>query len=129
VMFPQGAPASTARNMNQLFGTPIPEGATPDTVLAVHPTQLYETVLGTVMFLILWRFRKHKHAEGWLFGMYLVLAGAERFFIEFFRAKDDRFAMGMTLAQVIAIVLAMIGVFIMLVRRRTAAVTPSAAAA
>ena len=129
VMFPEGAPASTARNMNQLFGTPIPEGATPDTVLAVHPTQLYETVLGTVMFLILWRFRKHKHAEGWLFGMYLVLAGAERFFIEFFRAKDDRFAMGMTLAQVIAIVLAMIGVFIMLVRRRTAAVTPSAAAA
>jgi phosphatidylglycerol:prolipoprotein diacylglycerol transferase len=128
-MFPEGAPASTARNMNQLFGTPIPEGATPDTVLAVHPTQLYETVLGTVMFLILWRFRKHKHAEGWLFGMYLVLAGAERFFIEFFRAKDDRFAMGMTLAQVIAIVLAMIGVFIMLVRRRTAAVTPSAAAA
>ena len=70
-----------------------------------------------------------QHAEGWLFGMYLVLAGAERFFIEFFRAKDDRFAMGMTLAQVIAIVLAMIGVFIMLVRRRTAAVTPSAAAA
>jgi len=129
VMFPEGAPASTARNMNQLFGTPIPDGATPDTVLAVHPTQLYETVLGTVMFLILWRFRKHKHAEGWLFGMYLVLAGAERFFIEFFRAKDDRFAMGMTLAQVIAIVLAMIGVFIMLVRRRTAAVTPSAAAA
>jgi len=67
-MFPEGAPASTARNMNQIFGTPIPEGATPDTVLAVHPTQLYETVLGTVMFLILWRFRKHKHAEGWLFG-------------------------------------------------------------
>ena len=129
VMFPEGAPASTARNMNQIFGTPIPEGATPDTVLAVHPTQLYETVLGTVMFLILWRFRKHKHAEGWLFGMYLVLAGAERFFIEFFRAKDDRFAMGMTLAQVIAIVLAMIGAFIMLVRRRTPAITPSAAAA
>jgi len=129
VMFPEGAPASTARNMNQLFGTPIPEGATPDTVLAVHPTQLYETVLGTVMFLILWRFRKHKHAEGWLFGMYLVLAGAERFFIEFFRAKDDRFAMGMTLAQVIAIVIAMIGVFIMLVRRRASAITPSAAAA
>jgi phosphatidylglycerol:prolipoprotein diacylglycerol transferase len=129
VMFPEGAPASTARNMNQLFGTPIPEGATPDTVLAVHPTQLYETALGTVMFLILWRFRKHHHAEGWLFGMYLVLAGAERFFIEFFRAKDDRFAMGMTLAQVIAILLAMVGVFIMMARRRTSAITPHAAAA
>ena len=130
VMFPEGAPASTARNMNQLFGTPIPEGATPDTVLAVHPTQLYETVLGTVMFLILWRFRKHKHAEGWLFGMYLVLAGAERFFIEFFRAKDDRYFMGITLAQAIAITLALIGAFIMMQTRRPAAsitATPSAA--
>ena len=129
VMFPEGAPASTARNMNQLFGTPIPEGATPDTVLAVHPTQLYETALGTVMFLILWRFRKHLHAEGWLFGMYLVLAGAERFFIEFFRAKDDRFVMGMTLAQVIAIVLAIIGVVIMQARRRTSAPLARATAA
>ena len=118
VMFPEGAPASTAGNMNQLFGTPIPAGATPDTVLAVHPTQLYETALGFVMFMILWRFRHHKHAEGWLFGMYLVLAGAERFFIEFFRAKDDRFAMGLTLAQFIAITVAIVGVIVMQVRRR-----------
>ena len=27
---------------------------------------------------------------GWRFGVYLVLAGAERFLIEFVRAKDDR---------------------------------------
>src|SRR6185503_8260375 len=74
VMFPEGAPPSTAGVMNRAFGTPIPDGATPDTVLAVHPTQLYETALGFVMFLILWRFRDHKHAEGWLFGLYLVLA-------------------------------------------------------
>lgn len=117
VMFPEGAPASTAGNMNRVFGTPIPEGATPDTVLAVHPTQLYETALGFIMFLILWRFRNHRHKEGWLFGMYLVLAGAERFFIEIFRAKDDRFAMGMTLAQVIALTLAMVGVVVMQMRR------------
>jgi phosphatidylglycerol:prolipoprotein diacylglycerol transferase len=128
VMFPEGAPASTAGNMNRAFGTPIPAGATPDTVLAVHPTQLYETALGFVMFLILWRFRDHKNAEGWLFGMYLVLAGAERFFIEFFRAKDDRFIAGMTLAQAIAIALAVIGVFIMMkTRRQTPAPQPSAA--
>ena len=42
------------------------------------------------MFCILWRLRDHKHAEGWLFGVYCVLAGIERFIIEFFRAKDDR---------------------------------------
>ena len=129
VMFPEGAPASTAANMNILFGTPLPEGTSPDTVLAVHPTQLYETALGFVMFLILWRFRGHKHAEGWLFGMYLVLAGAERFFIEFFRAKDDRFAMGLTLAQVIAITLAIAGVAVMQMRRQAGTPGPRPATA
>lgn len=120
VMFPEGAPASTAENMTRLFGTPVPDGVSPDTVLAVHPTQLYETALGFVMFMILWRFRTHKNAEGWLFGMYLVLAGAERFFIEFFRAKDDRFVMGLTLAQCIAITVAIVGVVVMQMRRRPA---------
>jgi phosphatidylglycerol:prolipoprotein diacylglycerol transferase len=128
VMFPEGAPASTAGNMNRVFGTPIPDGMSPDTVLAVHPTQLYETALGFVMFLILWRFRNHKHAEGWLFGMYLVLAGAERFFIEFFRAKDDRFAMGLTLAQFIAIGLALTGIVVMQMRSRSAPPAVPAAA-
>src|SRR5688500_19351242 len=54
VMFPEGAPASTAENMTRLFGTPVSEGVIPDTVLAVHPTQLYVTALGFAMFMILW---------------------------------------------------------------------------
>lgn len=129
VMFPEGAPASTAANMELVFGTPMPEGVSPDTVLAVHPTQLYETALGFAMFMVLWRFRAHKHAEGWLFGMYLVLAGAERLFIEFFRAKDDRFAMGLTLAQFIAIALAVAGVILMQLLRRPGANRPAITAA
>jgi phosphatidylglycerol:prolipoprotein diacylglycerol transferase len=118
VRFPEGAPPSTAGNMNQLFGTPIPEGVTPDTVLAVHPTQLYETALAFLMFLILWRLRNHRHAEGWLFGVWLVLAGSERFFIEFFRAKDDRFLMGLTLAQAISVALVVVGMLVMRSRRQ-----------
>jgi phosphatidylglycerol---prolipoprotein diacylglyceryl transferase len=117
VAFPEGSPPSTAGIMNQMFGTPIPPGATPDTVLSVHPTQLYEVVLGSVMFLVLWRYRDHKHAEGWLFGFYLVLAGIERFIAELFRAKDDRFFGPFTAAQVIAILLAIAGAAWMYVRR------------
>lgn len=128
VMFPEGQPPSTAGWMFQDFGIPIPEGATSNTVLAVHPTQLYETALGFLMFLVLWRYRNHKRAEGWLFGMYLVLAGAERFFIEFFRAKDDRGLMGLTLAQGIAITLAITGIVVMQMRRAGPA-RPAAATA
>jgi phosphatidylglycerol:prolipoprotein diacylglycerol transferase len=61
--------------------------------------------------------------------MYLVLAGGERFFIEFFRAKDDRFAMGLTLAQIIAITLAIVGVLVMQARRQAGTANPRPATA
>ena len=118
VAFPNGAPPSTVANMTELFHIPAPPGALPNQVLSVHPTQLYEVALGFVMFLILWRFRNHKHAEGWLFGLYCVLAGIERFIIEFVRAKDDRFLLGtFTMAQVIAVLFAVGGAIWMYVRR------------
>lgn len=118
VRFPDGAPPSTAANLEQLFGVALPPGTPPTEVIAVHPTQLYETAMGFVMFLVLWRFRAHTHREGWLFGVYCVLAGLERFIVEFFRAKDDRFVAGLTMAQVIAITIAAIGVAIMVTRQQ-----------
>jgi phosphatidylglycerol:prolipoprotein diacylglycerol transferase len=117
VAFPEGAPPSTVRNMQALFGIQPPAGASPDTLLGVYPTQLFETVLGFIMFLILWRYRDHKHAEGWLFGLYLVLAGLERFLIEFLRAKDDRFFGPLTAAQVIGLALAALGAVWMQMRK------------
>jgi phosphatidylglycerol:prolipoprotein diacylglycerol transferase len=117
VSFPEGAPPSTVSNMTELFNIPAPAGAGPNDVISVHPTQLYETALGFVMFLILWRYRDHKHAEGWLFGLYCVLAGIERFVIEFVRAKDDRFFGALTVAQVIALLFAVGGAVWMYMRR------------
>jgi phosphatidylglycerol:prolipoprotein diacylglycerol transferase len=118
VSFPNGAPPSTVANMTQLFHIPAPAGASPNQVLSVYPTQLYEVALGFVMFLILWRLRDHKHAEGWLFGLYCVLAGIERFIIEFVRAKDDRFFLGtFTTAQAIALLFAIGGAAWMYLRR------------
>jgi phosphatidylglycerol:prolipoprotein diacylglycerol transferase len=117
VSFPEGAPPSTVSNMTQLFNTPAPVGAGPNDVISVHPTQLYETALGFVMFVILWRYRDHNHAEGWLFGLYCVLAGVERFVIEFVRAKDDRFFGGLTVAQLIALLFAVGGAVWMYMRR------------
>lgn len=109
VRFPDGAPPSTARNMVDLFHIPVPPGMSPDTVLSVYPTQLYEVTLGFFMFWILWRLRDHQHAEGWLFGVYMVLAGIERFAIEFLRAKDDRFFGILTSAQIIALLFVVLG--------------------
>jgi phosphatidylglycerol:prolipoprotein diacylglycerol transferase len=109
VRFPEGAPPSTAANMSQLFGVQFPGDVPATEVIAVHPTQLYETAMGFVMFLILWKLRVRPARDGWLFGVWAILAGIERFIVEFFRAKDDRFVAGLTMAQVIAIAMMAIG--------------------
>ena len=119
VAFPQGAPPSTAGVMATSFGVPIPAGATVSTVLGVHPTNLYETFLGLAMFAIVWKLRDHKHAEGWLFGVYCVVAGVERFLIEFLRAKDDRFFGPLSAAQVIALAITAVGIAVMVWRSGT----------
>jgi phosphatidylglycerol:prolipoprotein diacylglycerol transferase len=104
----------------------LPAGTAPDSVIAVHPTQLYETFMGFIMFAVLWRFRAHHQREGWLFGMYCVLAGVERFIVEFFRAKDDTVSViGLTSAQVVALTVLTIGVAIMAWRRNPDAGAPS----
>ena len=120
VQFPEGAPPSTAGIMSREFGVSFPPGTDPNTVVAVHPTQLYEVAMAMAMFAILWRLRRHRHAEGWLFGVYCVLAGIERFVVEFFRAKDDHLAIGLTSAQLIAIAAALLGVGLMVARRSRA---------
>ena len=84
------------------------------------------------MFSMLWRMRKHGHAEGWLFGVYCMLAGAERFIVEFYRAKDDRLFGALTLAQVVAIAFMAAGALIAVSfqsRSLSRASTPGPAAA
>ncbi|MGI9091515.1 MAG: prolipoprotein diacylglyceryl transferase family protein, partial [Gemmatimonadaceae bacterium] len=117
VAFPNGAPPSTVENMARMFHVQFPAGTPALEVVSVYPTQLFEVALGFFMFLVLWRIRDHVHAEGWLFGAYCVLAGVERFIIEFFRAKDDRFFGPFTSAQVVAVLFVVVGSTIMYLKR------------
>lgn len=130
VQFPEGAPPSTVGVLQSEFGIQFPPGISPNTVVAVHPTQLYEVAMAMVMFFLLWRLRHHRHQLGWLFGVYCILAGIERFIVEFFRAKDDHLAIGLTSAQLIAIAAAVLGVVLMTMRRsRSGSDAPAVASA
>ena len=106
--FPNGLPPTTVANL-QAMGVHFPPGTDPMTVMAVHPTQVYETVAMLLIFWWLWRRRDHGHAIGWLFAWYLVLGGAERFLVEFLRAKDDRLLGPFTLAQGTSVLLMLVG--------------------
>jgi phosphatidylglycerol:prolipoprotein diacylglycerol transferase len=126
VKFPQGLPPSTAANMQAQFGIPVPAGVDPATVLAVHPTQLYEVILMLIAFTVLWRLRLQSRPVGWIFGLYLIFAGIERFIIEIFRAKDDRFFGPLTIAQVMSLVLVVGGSIVMSRLRQGPELAPGA---
>lgn len=116
--FPRGQPPSTAGNLRR-FGTDVDPAILDTEVLAVHPTQLYESGLSLLFFFLLVRLRAHPHQKGWLFALWLALAGAERFFVELFRAKDDRFLGSFTLAQAISVGVIVVGVTLIMRFRRS----------
>ncbi len=111
VAFPNGAPPSRAAVLEHQFGLSVDPALIEKygDVLPVHPTQLYEIGLSTLIFVALRTMRGHRHGAGWLFMAWLAMAGAERFLVEFFRAKDDRFFGVLTLAQMISLGLAGVG--------------------
>jgi len=116
--FPQGSPPTTARVLREEFSVALPADVTPETVLAVHPTQLYEVALALVIFYGLWRYARREYPTGRVLGLWFALMGLERIVVELFRAKDDRFFGPLTLAQVLS--LGMIAVGGALLARRAA---------
>jgi phosphatidylglycerol---prolipoprotein diacylglyceryl transferase len=106
--FPAGLPPTTVSNL-QAMGVSFPPGTDPMQIVAVHPTQIYETVAMMLVFWWMWRRRDHGHATGWLAAWYFVLAGAERFLVEVVRAKDDRLIGPFTLAQGASVLLMIVG--------------------
>lgn len=109
VAFPQGAPPSTAANLRG-FGVDIPASVPDNTVYAVHPTQLYEVGMSLIIFFILKRVQPRLATPGMLFFVWVALAGVERFIVEIFRAKDDRFFGVISVAQLISIALTVAGI-------------------
>jgi phosphatidylglycerol:prolipoprotein diacylglycerol transferase len=77
-----------------------PNGTEPTTE-TVHPTPIYETLAMGLVAYALWRLRDRFQA-GVLFALYLVLAGGERFVVEFIR-RNDELLLGLTQAQLISL--------------------------
>jgi len=90
------------------WAMPFPKGS-PPTLEAVHPTQIYETLIMSFVFLVLWKIRKKRRPVGWLASIYLGLAGLERFFVEFIRNTTESPISGLSVAQVMALALILIG--------------------
>lgn len=100
-------------NVNQV-GVPIAgcEGSFCNQLIPpVFPTTLYEIIACSLLFLMLWRTRKHIKVPGRLFALYLIINGIERFLIEKIRVNTtyDFGAFQPTQAELIAVLMVFLG--------------------
>ena len=63
------------------------------------------------------------HRKGRVLGLFLVMMGIERFLVEIVRAKDDRFLGPFTVAQLISVIIIVIGA--MLAARKDRVISPA----
>ena len=125
------------------FGTPtdifcgvkFPEHSIPWYVFGekhIHPSQIYSSLYGLLLFLILHFLMKHKKFTGQLVAVLFMIEAFFRFAIEYVRYYED--AMNYTVAgvtftfnQVISVTLFLAGLVIYIVQSKRARITPSAA--
>ena len=92
------------------WGVAFPLGL-PPTEIRVHPTQLYEAALLLPLAALLIRCRRRGWTDRKVVALYLVLAGAIRFGLEFLRVNQPVVG-SFTLAQLIAAALIAVGVML-----------------
>ncbi|MBT3738260.1 MAG: hypothetical protein HOG33_04100 [Candidatus Marinimicrobia bacterium] len=107
IAFPNGLPPSTYNVFQSYYPWINLEGFSPG-VLKVHPTQIYESIIGFGIFYFLYQKRTKVVVIGSLFFTYLILAGAERFFIEFLRV-NTKYLFGLSGSQLISLIMIFIG--------------------
>jgi phosphatidylglycerol:prolipoprotein diacylglycerol transferase len=74
----------------------------------VFPTSFYESVVCILLFLFLWSIRDRIKLPGVMFGIYMILNGVERFFIELIRVNTRYNVAGISFTQAEMISLLMI---------------------
>ena len=101
ISFPNGLPPTTYSVFQSYYPWVDLSGFQPG-ILKVHPTQIYESVIGFLIFLYLYKKRLTNKVAGSLFFKYLMFAGIERFFIEFIR-MNPKYLFNLSGAQLISL--------------------------
>jgi phosphatidylglycerol:prolipoprotein diacylglycerol transferase len=90
----------------------------------LHPTPIYELLLGIAGYGILMALRKRTWPDGTIFMMYLILSGAFRFAVEFLRL-NPRLAFGLSEAQLFSAALFAAGIVgVVVLQRRSEGTVP-----
>jgi phosphatidylglycerol:prolipoprotein diacylglycerol transferase len=76
----------------------------------VHPTQLYSSLFGLVLFFFLQRMLHHKHKQGEVFANFLIFYGGFRFGIDFIRYYED--SGNFLINQIISAFIVLVGIIL-----------------
>lgn len=109
--FPHGSGPYIQQLMNgQISGTE-------NLSLPIHPTQIYHSIAGFVLFLLLTYLQKHKRVDGQLFLIFAVLYSLSRFSIEFYRGDLTRGLVGvLSLPQIFSLVVVVFAGYFLLLK-------------
>jgi len=90
---------------NNILGQTLPESG-------VYPTSIYEFVMASVLFGVLWSLRNHPFKAGWLASLTILFFGVERLLIEQIRVNNlfNVFGLEVTQAEVISVFMIIIGI-------------------
>ena len=95
----------------------------------VYPTSFYESVVCILLFFFLWSIREKIKVPGVMFGIYMILAGVERFLIELIRVNTKYHVGGLpfTQAELISVILVIGGIILIAIAKRNSKqLTPTA---
>jgi len=89
------------------------------TGIPLHPTQVYSSLNGLLIFLFLLGLKRIKAFEGEIFWAYVFLYGATRSIIEFFRGDDRGMFLGsmVSTSQLIGVIMSAIAITVIVVLR------------
>lgn len=91
--------------------------------LARHPSQLYEAGLeGVVLLAIMWWLSRRRRGDGELVGWMILLYGAFRIFVEYFREPDAQIGFlfgGVTMGQLLSVPMLIGGLWLIIRARKT----------
>lgn len=109
------------------FGTPtelpwgihFPNGSFADRAgldCAIHPTQLYSSLFGLLLFFLLQRMLHRPHSRGSIFAYFLIFYGGFRFGVDFVRYYEN--ISNLLINQLISIIIVIAGIFILIKTKR-----------
>lgn len=88
----------------------------PGEMVLRYPTQVYAALALLCIFIVLKFAGKKSFFSGCVIGLYLVLYSLQRFFIDFFRGDNPIYLFGLTISQMMSIVVFLAGAFILIAR-------------